>query len=196
MVGPDHRSAYTMGGQIEGKGVAGKTVSGEERSDSRSVMGWIRQSSMKRSRSREVGGSPREHRRHDDDEASVCTLQTAPHKASGAHATSKGDHSLAAMFMSVPSRTKLKDELHANAEDGAAGMHRAHTTQSLGALHAGSMVHESSVSIDHARLDSGRRSVRSAPGDLIDEGGHEDSSACTLSRRTQDTPHAPWLCSS
>ncbi|CDI86137.1 cyclic nucleotide-binding domain-containing protein, putative [Eimeria praecox] len=166
-----------MGGQSGEKDEAGRTVSGAERSNSRNFMGWIRQSSVKRFRSREVSRTPRDWRPDKDDV--VCTPQATTENGVDASAPGKGDHSLAAMFMSVPSRTKLRDEPHEVARDGVA-VRRAYTSQSLGAQHSESivhtnsmphasiMLHASAVNIDDPRLENGGRSARSDPGDVSD----------------------------
>ncbi|CDJ35673.1 cyclic nucleotide-binding domain-containing protein, putative [Eimeria mitis] len=178
-----------MGGQRGEKGGAEKTVSGAERTDSRGVMGWIRQSSLRRLRSREASRTPRDGRPDDNGEA-VCTHQATPDNTPSGNVTGKGDHSLAAMFRSVPSRAKLRDETHEKFAQDGSSVRRAHTAQSLGAFHANSMVdassllHASSASMGDPRADSARRrSAPSDPGNLID-------ASDTSSHIGGDLPHS------
>lgn len=152
------------------KGSDMQVAPGVEKKSSRGVMGWIRQNSIRRFKSREASQTPRGLKGDDG-------VQNAAAADGLGAAASKDKYSLAAMFKSVPRAC--------NVEDDSGGHHRPGTmrgSQTVQSLYSTEVDNQKAYEL---RKESSERSTRSDPGDLSDaranfEDTHQQPSTCTF----------------
>lgn len=159
MSGPRQRNGReaTCTAQME-KASTPTVAPGVEKRNSRGMMGWIRQNSIRRFRSRDASQTPRDLK--DDDDGRKAPRTDGRKEEAGQEA-----RSLAAMFKSVP-RAESPDDGGTRNHQQSATFHRSHTAQSLRDIHS------ADGSANEFQRASTQRSIRSDPGDLSDASVH------------------------